>query len=384
MTAPTPSDAPATLNTWLIEPMEAKVASAIERLRRTDDVRHVAVMPDVHLAQDVCVGTVVATSRLLFPSAVGGDIGCGMLAKAFDAGGDLLADPLRAATILKDLYAAAPSMRRRRSATIPLPLELDRSHLSHGSLEALRRDEGALQLGTLGGGNHFVELQADAANGRLWLMIHSGSRAIGQAVRGRHVALASRVGAGLAALDADTPAGQDYLNDVAWARGYAAANRHAIANAVAEMLKKRWGVRAVDDSVIACDHNHVARETHGGEMLWVHRKGAMPAAAGAAGVLPGSMGTLSYHVEGRGCRAALNSSAHGAGRAMSRDAARRRFTARQLCRAMQGVWFDHRIAERVRDEAPAAYKDVRAVLRAQRDLVRVTRTLRPLLTYKGP
>jgi tRNA-splicing ligase RtcB (3'-phosphate/5'-hydroxy nucleic acid ligase) len=138
------------------------------------------------------------------------------------------------------------------------------------------------------------------------------------------------------------------------------------------------------ETLIACDHNHVAREEHAGESLLVHRKGAMPAGAGAAGVLPGSMGTLSYHVEGRGCPEALRSSAHGAGRAYGREQARRRVTARDLSRQMNGVWFDYRIAEALLDEAPAAYKDVRAVLRAQHELVRVVRTLRPLLSYKSP
>jgi tRNA-splicing ligase RtcB len=140
----------------------------------------------------------------------------------------------------------------------------------------------------------------------------------------------------------------------------------------------------VRETLVSCDHNHVAREEHFGESLLVHRKGAMPAAAGAAGVLPGSMGTVSYHVEGRGCAESLRSSAHGAGRAFSREQARRRVTARELSRQMGGVWFDYRIAESLRDEAPAAYKDVRAVLRAQHELVRVVRTLRPLLSYKSP
>jgi len=254
--------------------------------------------------------------------------------------------------------------------------------LSHGALEAVAKSAGALQLGTLGGGNHFVELQADEDD-RLWLMIHSGSRAVGQAVRGHHLARAVRVDGGMLALDADTAAGQAYEHDVRWARAYADANRRAMAEAVTELLRRMFNIAADEKSVFTCDHNHVARESHGGELLWVHRKGAMPAAAGAAGVLPGSMGTVSYHVEGRGCELSLRSSAHGAGRAFSRDAARRRFTSRDLLRQMQGVWFDHRLADGLRDEAPAAYKDVRAVLRAQHELVKVTRTLRPVLTYKG-
>jgi tRNA-splicing ligase RtcB len=370
------------MRAWLAEPMEEAAAKLIERVRRTEDVQRVAVMPDVHVAADVCVGTVVATSRLLFPSAVGGDIGCGMLALAFDAGADALADPARAAAVLKGLYASVPASRRHRSRVVPYPAGLRGVELSHGALEGVKRDDGALQLGTLGGGNHFIELQADEDE-RLWLMIHTGSRAIGQAVRGLHVSRASRVGGGMLALDADTPGGQAYVHDLDWARRYADANRRALAGAVVEVLGRIAGVRPIESSLITCDHNHVARETHGEQLLWLHRKGAMPAAAGAAGVLPGSMGTQSFHVEGRGCAEAMCSSAHGAGRALSREAARRRFSGREVCRQMEGEWFDYRLAESLRDESPRAYKDVRAVLRAQRDLVRVVRTLRPVLVFKG-
>lgn len=375
----------AEVSTWLAEPLEAKVAAAIERLRRTDDVRRIAVMPDVHLAGDVCVGTVVATGRLLFPAAVGGDIGCGMLSVGFEVPAAALRDdPARAGRVLRALSGAAPVVRRHRRRVVPYPDALRDEPLSHGALEAVKRDAVALQLGTLGGGNHFIELQADEDD-RLWLMIHSGSRAIGQAVRGHHLTRAVKVGGGIMALDADTPAGQAYIHDVEWARSYADANRRAMAEAVANVLREHLGAKPVENSLIACDHNHVARERQGdgGEPLWVHRKGAMPAAAGVAGVLPGSMGTISFHVEGRGCAAALRSSAHGAGRAMSRSVARRRITPRDLARQMSGVWFDPQLTDALREESPAAYKDVRAVLRAQHELVRVTKTLRPVLVYKG-
>jgi tRNA-splicing ligase RtcB len=137
------------------------------------------------------------------------------------------------------------------------------------------------------------------------------------------------------------------------------------------------------DTVITTDHNHVAFEHHAGRDLWVHRKGAMSAKLGERGVLPGSMGSPSFHVEGRGHEEALCSSAHGAGRALSRTAARSKVTERELRRQMAGVWYDFRIGEKLRDEAPSAYKDIRAVLRAQKELVKVTRTLRPVLNYKG-
>jgi tRNA-splicing ligase RtcB len=371
------------MRAWLAEPLEPAVAAALDRLRRTEDVRRVAVMPDVHLAADVCVGTVVATSRLLFPGAVGGDIGCGMLAMAFDApAASVRDDPAVAGRVLRALAGAVPVMRRHRRRLAPWPDILREHRPSQGALEAVARDEATLQLGTLGGGNHFVELQADGDD-RLWLMIHTGSRAVGQAVRGHHLSHGTKLAGGMVAVDATTPAGQAYLNDVAWARAYADANRRAIAAAVADVLREELNARAVESSLVTCDHNHVAAEDHDGEQLWVHRKGAMPASAGAAGVLPGSMGTTSYHIEGRGCAGSLRSSAHGAGRAMSRNVARQRVTARDVGRQMSNVWFDPRRADALRDEAPAAYKDVRAVLRAQHELVRVTRTLRPVLVYKG-
>ena len=156
-----------------------------------------------------------------------------------------------------------------------------------------------------------------------------------------------------------------------------------MAEQVGRVLAQRLGARVCWDTLIATDHNHVSLERCGGRDLWIHRKGAMPARLGEFGVLPGSMGSLSFHVEGRGLEEALCSSAHGAGRVLSRTAARAQITERELRRQMEGVWYDFRKTESLRDEAPSAYKDIRAVLRAQREMVRVTRTLRPVLNYKG-
>jgi tRNA-splicing ligase RtcB len=220
----------ASLHTWLSEPMEREVDAAIERLRQAEDVCRVAVMPDVHLAKDVCVGTVMATRRLLYPGAVGGDIGCGMLAVPFDRDADLLKDAKRAAWMLQMMYASIPAMRWHRSAARQLPDHLRDMPLGSPALEAVKREEGRLQLGTLGGGNHFVELQSDDDE-RLRLMIHSGSRAMGQAIRGHYVALARKTGS-LVALDADSETGQRYIADVAWARAYADENRRRMAGQV--------------------------------------------------------------------------------------------------------------------------------------------------------
>lgn len=192
----------APLATWLAAPLEAEVATAVERLRRAPDVVGVALMPDVHVANDVCVGTVLVTSELVYPQAVGGDIGCGMLAVAFDAGADLLGDARMAGRILSRLNEAVPKVRKHRRHAAPWPKDLQLPALSHPALEGMCRDEGVLQLGTLGSGNHFIELQADDADGRLWLMLHSGSRVMGQIIRDHHMARATPVSSGLKALSA--------------------------------------------------------------------------------------------------------------------------------------------------------------------------------------
>jgi tRNA-splicing ligase RtcB len=339
-------------------------------------------MPDVHLAMDVCIGVVIATSHLIYPQAVGGDIGCGMLAVAVDQEAAALKNPKIAVQLLSELGGAIPARRRNRDSVLAQPAELVGETLSHTRLEAIRRKEAEIEFATLGSGNHFLEIQADEEN-QLWLMVHSGSRALGQAIRDHHLGNAQLVDGRLRALDAESDAGKEYLHDAAWARRFAAASRKAMAEEAGKVLTRilqcdiRW------ETMIATDHNHVVLEHHGDCDFWVHRKGAMSVPRGEAGVLPGSMASPSFHVEGRGCEEALCSSAHGAGRALSRGAARSKFTDRELRRQMEGVWYDYRLTGKLRDEAPAAYKDIRAVLKAQRELVKVIRTLRPVLNYKG-
>ena len=367
---------------WLTGPLSHEVAEALGRLQRAPDVQQIAVMPDVHLANDICVGVVLATSRLIYPQAVGGDIGCGMLAVATNSTGERLRDPKAAGQILAGLARAIPSRRRKRNAVISQPEDLDRIELSNGRLEAIRRSEGALEFATLGSGNHFLELQTDDED-RLWLMIHSGSRALGQAIRDHHVAGTQVIDGRFRALEAESEQGAAFLHDLDWARRYAAASRRAMAAEAEKVIQDAIGARMLWEKSITTDHNHVALEQHGASKFWVHRKGAMVLQAGELGVLPGSMGTLSFHVEGRGSEEALNSSAHGAGRAMSRSEAARKISRAELQRQMKGIWFDWRLADAIRDEAPSAYKDIRAVLKEQHDLVRVRRTLRPLLNYKG-
>jgi tRNA-splicing ligase RtcB len=325
---------------------------------------------------------VVATGHALYPNAVGGDIGCGVAAMAFDGEATLLDNERAAAAILAGLCRAVPLIRHSRKSNRRLPETLDSSVLSSAHLEALKQGEGTLQLGTLGRGNHFIELQADETE-RLWLMVHSGSRGMGQAIRDHQLGQCSAGRNGLRFLAADSTAGHAYLQDLTWALEYAEANRLAMVHAVRDVLQGVLGILADEASYVSCNHNHVRRETHFGEPVWVHRKGAMSAAEGERGLIPGSMATHSFHVEGRGCQEALSSSAHGAGRRLSRTEARHRLSAKDVTRELRGVWFDHRLAPRLREEAPSAYKDIDEVLQSQHELVRIVRTLRPLLSFKG-
>lgn len=370
---------PARIERWTAEPLPSEVERALSRLAETEDVVRLAVLPDVHLAQDVCVGVALATDSLLFPAAVGGDIGCGMAALRFEADSALLSERRAVARLMTRLYERVP-INKHAPGTGPSGFSADQ--LSHPALSKRGAREGRLQLGTLGRGNHFLEFQVDET-GALWLMVHSGSRAMGQAIRAHHLRRAERAATGLKYLRADTAGGAAYLNDVAWALAYAAANRSAMVDAVAEILREDFRVAAVPASFIACHHNFVAREDIGGRRLWIHRKGVISARAGEPGLVPGSMGTTSYHVEGRGCQASLCSSSHGAGRAMSRSLARRRISVKTLEKEMAHVWFDQRRARLLVDEAPSAYKDITAVMRAQRGLTRIVRRLMPVFSFKG-
>ena len=375
--------ATAPVHRWLAEPAGRDVEKRIERLAGADDVRHVAVMPDVHVAGDVCVGTSVATTNLLYPAAVGGDVGCGMAAVRFNADADLLAEAAAAGQLFSALYRHVPA-NRHSPETMPEGLsgELDAAPLSDSRLDKRKRRDGRVQFGTLGRGNHFLEFQADREN-RLWLMVHSGSRAMGQAIAAHHLARASGSSGGLAYLSADTDTGRDFLRDVDWAVRYARANRRAMIETVARLLDGLFGIAVDDTSRFDCDHNHVRRETHFGAQYWVHRKGAQSARPGEWGIVPGSMGTASFHVAGRGLEESLQSASHGAGRKMTRTEARRRVTARRFRRQMESIWFDRRKERKLFDEAPEVYRDIHAVMRAQKELVRIERTLTPLLSYKG-
>ncbi len=365
---------------WLIEPLSSDVAQALRRLQRAPGVERIAVMPDVHLAKEVCIGTVVATDQWIYPAAVGGDAGCGVLAAQLDVPAERLRDPVAAASVLAGFAAEIPVLKHARAS--PMPAELEERRLSHAALEREKKRTCRVQLGTIGRGNHFVELQSDDED-QLWIMIHSGSRGIGTLIRSHHEAVGERVAGGLRRLDEASDAGRDYLSDHRWALDYAQANRGRILGGALRVLGDVLGARLVEESTIECHHNFVRAEVHDGRPLLVHRKGAISALKGEPGIIPGSMGTPSFHVEGRGNGDSLNSSSHGAGRVCSRTEARSRISPKDLERQLRGVLYDKRLASRLVDEAPLAYKDIRRVMRAQKNLTAIKRRLRPLLVHKG-
>lgn len=372
----------ALVNSWLCDPLDNDLQKAIRRLSQLAGARQIAVMPDIHLAQGVPIGAVIATDNIVYPEAVGGDIGCGMTAMRFELEASAIGDR-EAISILESLSDCVP-INKHPGCRAPnaLPSDLRQESLSSPHLDRMKNRDGRVQLGTLGRGNHFVELQSDDENA-VWVTIHSGSRAMGQAIMRHHVESRSVVSSkGLKGLHLNE-GGSDYLRDAEWAVNYASANRMHMLFAVCETLAKVCQAEPDEDSLIDCYHNHVRREQHGAVELLVHRKGASTAATNEPGIIPGSMGTETYHVLGRGCQRALNSSSHGAGRRMSRTDARSRIRAADFSRSMSGVWFDARKSRGLTEEAPDAYKDIRRVMRAQRDLVRIRRTLTPVLNFKS-
>jgi tRNA-splicing ligase RtcB len=373
---------PAPLNMWLATPLPSGVAPVLERLQQTPGVVQIAVMPDVHLASEFCVGTVVASDTFIFPNAVGGDIGCGMLAMPFDADADALKEEAVAARLLGLLEVLCPSRRHHHKTAHQLPAELCDEELSDPQLEAHKRgEESRRQLGTLGAGNHFLEFQADEHN-QLWLMIHTGSRHLGQRILHHHLPKAQKLDTGIMALETNSPAGAVYLHDVVIARAWAKENRRLLAEGAAKALAQLLNAKPTADA-FDCDHNHVQLETHADRQIWVHRKGATAAHENVPGIIPGSMGTRSFHTLGKGNPDALHSSSHGAGRNLSRTEAKNSITISALRQQLRGVWYDARLERHLREEAPRAYKNIDAVMQAQQPLTQITRQLRPLLVYKG-
>jgi tRNA-splicing ligase RtcB (3'-phosphate/5'-hydroxy nucleic acid ligase) len=351
---------------------------------------HIALMPDAHLGKGATVGSVIPTVRAIIPAAVGVDIGCGMIAvrTQFEVGDLDGRDrrPLRLA-IERAVPLSAGKYNVSLSDTArPRIAQLEsRATVDYDEVVARWR----LQLGTLGSGNHFIEVTVDETN-RVWLFLHSGSRGIGNRLAMRHIKVAQeyvrreRIAVpdrDLAYLEEDTDEFWAYIRDLTWAQEYALLNREEMMDRVVACFEEWCGDKVVETERINCHHNFTQRETHYGEEVWLSRKGAIEATRGKPGLIPGSMGTASYVVSGKGNPVSLNSSPHGAGRNFSRTAARRRFTRAQLREAMRGI--EYRDTAAFLDEIPQAYKDVDQVMSDAADLVEITHTFHQIVNVKG-
>ncbi len=274
------------------------------------------------------------------------------------------------------------AVHRGQGAAVPEGL-LD-APLSTHALERARERLARRHLGTLGGGNHFVELDREVGGDGLWVLIHSGSRGLGAAVAGHHLGVARAIGEGsIPGIAVDSQEGRACLADLAWAFRFGAANRAALLHSAAGVVAEALAISLEEGSGIDVQHNFVAAEEHFGHPLWVHRKGAIAAPAGARVLIPGSMGTASYLAEGLGEPTAFHSASHGAGRVMARRQARERIRLDRFVRSMGRVVYDTRRASELIEEAPAAYRKIAEVLEDESDLVRPLLRLEPLVVLKG-
>jgi tRNA-splicing ligase RtcB len=362
--------------------------------------KHIAAMPDVHVGIGATVGSVIPTLKAIIPAAVGVDIGCGMMACKTTLRAEDLPDnlgPLRAAIERAVPHGRVPG-NRDPGAWQKTPGAVDTAWAQlEPEFQAICRDYPKLEktnhhkhLGTLGGGNHFIEVCLDEA-GAVWFMLHSGSRGVGNAIGTMFIELAKQDAMrhqrnlpdrDLAYFEEGSRYFGDYVRAVGWAQKFAALNREVMMRRVIEAAKTvlRKSFQAHIEAV-NCHHNYVQRERHFGEDVFVTRKGAVSAKAGQLGIIPGSMGARSYIVRGKGHAESFESCSHGAGRVMSRGDAKRSFTLAQHRAATEGV--ECRKDKDVLDETPAAYKDIDAVMAAQADLVEVVHTLKQVVCVKG-
>jgi tRNA-splicing ligase RtcB len=363
----------------------------------------VAVMPDVHWGMGATVGSVIPTHKAIIPAAVGVDIGCGMMAvetslTASDLPDDL--GPMRSAierAVPHGRTASGGRGDRGAWARVPAPVSQawgglrERFERIAEKHPKVRRSNSINHLGTLGTGNHFIEICLDEDD-RVWCMLHSGSRGVGNRIGTYFIGLAKKdmrrsvanlPDKDLAYFSEGARHFDDYVEAVGWAQDFARINRELMMQAVVGAIRGLPGLSefSADRAVVNCHHNYVNREHHFGKDVWLTRKGAVRAREGDLGIIPGSMGARSYIVRGRGNPQSYHSCSHGAGRAMSRTEARRRFTVRQHEEATRAV--ECRKDKDVIDETPAAYKPIDAVMEAQRDLVDVVHTLRQVVCVKG-
>jgi tRNA-splicing ligase RtcB (3'-phosphate/5'-hydroxy nucleic acid ligase) len=385
---------PAKIWTDYVEP-EAK--AQIENIISMPFIhKHVAIMPDVHAGVGATIGSVIPTVGAIIPSAVGVDIGCGLVAVPTSLTASDLPDSLKSLRL--DIEQAVP---------VGFSAHEDHSHLNNSELHFIdkgtiwpihskynikeRKQSEVQQAGTLGGGNHFIELCLDE-NQQVWVMLHSGSRGIGNAIGTKFIELARKdmerhfinlPDKDLAYLVEGSEHFDDYITAVEWAQQYAAMNRKVMLRLVVGVLKKHFPQIEVDleNRAVNCHHNYISREHHFGKNSIVTRKGAVSARVGQLGIIPGSMGTRSYIVEGLGNPESFNSCSHGAGRKMSRTKAKEVFTLSEHEEATKGV--ECRKDDGVIDETPGAYKDIDQVMEFQKDLVRPIHTLKQFLCVKG-
>jgi tRNA-splicing ligase RtcB len=354
---------------------------------------HIALMPDAHLGKGCAVGAVLPTMGAIMPAAVGVDIGCGMIA-------------VKTQLHASDLPTERRQLREAIEAVVPLSAgkynsEISREHTvtrideltelaSKANFDpASYAGNWELQLGTLGSGNHFIEISLDEDDA-VWLFLHSGSRGVGNKIAQHHIKVAQQECAkwfitlpdrDLAYLVEGTTEFWTYIRELRWAQKFALLNREEMMDRVATCFADWTGVPQERKEEINCHHNYTSQEKHFGKEVWLSRKGAIDASEGTHGIIPGSMGTRSYIVVGRGNRLSLNSSPHGAGREYSRSRARKTFTHADLRAAMGDI--EYRDTDAFIDEIPAAYKDIDVVMADAKDLVEVRHTLRQIINVKG-
>ena len=355
--------------------------------------KHVAVMPDCHLGKGATVGSVIATKEAIIPAAVGVDIGCGMIA-------------VKTKFFAKDLPDNLQKLRTGIERRIPLGAGAFNRTLTAtaekrvGQLRKAGKDyEGVdrrwtVALGSLGSGNHFIELSLDE-NNQLWVVLHSGSRGIGNKLAMKHIKIAQKLmdekavrlkDRDLAYLQEGGQEFNDYITDLLWAQDFALLNREEMMDRVMVELsylffKEEGHQHELEIERINCHHNFTQRENHFGDDVWITRKGAIQMKLGQKGVIPGSMGTRSYIVSGLENKMAYHSAPHGAGRRFSRGEARRRFTMADFEKAMAGIECRH--SAKLIDELPGAYKDIDEVMENSKELVKVEHTLRQIMNIKG-
>jgi tRNA-splicing ligase RtcB len=384
-------------------PLEPAAEEQLRRVARMPFVhKWVAVMPDVHSGKGATVGSVIPTDGAIIPAAVGVDIGCGMVAARTSLNARQLPDNLHA--LREAIERAVPHGRTNNGdpdtdrgawheppapivdGWAPLAARYQAIVEKHPKIA---RGPQLQHLGTLGTGNHFIEVCLDE-NDAVWFMLHSGSRGVGNRIGSYFIELAKEEmrrwfialpDEDLAYLAEGSSHFDDYVNAVAWAQDFAAENRELMMRAVIRAASSLLPPFAIDSEVVNCHHNYVAREFHYGRNVWLTRKGAVRARLGDLGIIPGSMGARSFIVRGLGNDEAFHSSSHGAGRVMSRTAAKKRFSVEDHAKATAGI--ECRKDEDVIDETPAAYKSIDAVMNAQRDLVEVVHTLRQVVCVKG-